>query len=52
MWPCQGDEADWAGVFTTLREIGYDGDCSIETYVPTVGRQELITNALMFLRTL
>lgn len=48
--PCEGDEVDWKAVFAALKEIGYDGDCSIEAYVPVENREELIAGALSFLR--
>jgi len=49
--PCPGDEVDWPAVFAALRAIGYNGDCSIEAYVPTENREALIGSALHFLRS-
>ena len=49
--PCEGDEVDWKALFATLKEIGYDEDCSIEAYVPTQDREPLIAEALQFLRS-
>lgn len=50
--PCPGDEVDWPTLFAALRGIGYDGDCSIEAYVPTDDRPDRIADALAFLRSM
>lgn len=50
--PMQGDEVDWEGIWAVLREVGYDGDCSIEAYVPEEGRADKIGEALAFLKSL
>jgi len=49
--PCEGDEVDWKALFAALKEIGYDGDCSIEAYVPQENREALIGQSLHFLRS-
>lgn len=49
--PCEGDEVDWKALFAALKEIGYDGDCSIEAYVPVENREERIAESLRFLRS-
>lgn len=50
--PCPGDETDWPGLWAALRDIGYDGDCSIEAYAPEEQRAERIASALSYLRRL
>lgn len=48
--PSAGDEVEWKAVFDCLRSIDYDGDCSIEAYVPEENREALIAQSLRFLR--
>ena len=50
--PIEGDEICWKSIFSVLHEIGYDGDCSIEAYVPENGRKLKIQDSLHFLRSL
>ncbi len=50
--PCAGDEVDWRALFGMLREIGYNGDCSLEAYAPVEGREERIREALTLVRTM
>ncbi len=47
--PMPGDGEDYAAIFAALREIGYNGEISIEAYAPTDPEKELRT-ALEYLR--
>ena len=50
--PSAGDEFDWHKLFSTLQDIDYDQDISIEAYAPVQDRSEHIRKSLAFLRSL
>ena len=49
--PAKGDECGWPALFSLFREIGYDGDISIEAYAPADDRPARIRESLEFLRS-
>ena len=48
--PVRGDECGWPALFSLFREIGYDGDVSIEAYAPADDRPTRIRESLQYLR--
>ena len=50
--PAAGDECDWQGFFAVLREIGYDGDVSIEAKAPETDCDAALGRSLAFLRSI
>ena len=50
--PREGEESHIREMFGVLREIGYDGDASIEAYAPVEDRAASIRDSLVFLKSL